>query len=176
MHNNPIKAILKYQKHLITFSNTQYIHIMASQNKTKTIHRYTLFEMLESNIWEIIFDILLFEVHDTLQFRDAFYPIFKTFPGICDKKSPIKHYWASILERIERPTDSCFDDDPYINCYPQAIDFIEDDAEEFTVSMAIRRGIVVKHVRFPGINPKYHQRQLRKRPRSPPPPLQLDSL
>lgn len=108
---------------------------------------YSLFQSLDLSLWKILLDVLLFDATNSDQFREAFYPIFETFPEICDKRSPIKDYWTDIHNRIDPLSESALDD-PYTDCYPRAIDFIVDDAEAFIVTMAIRQGIVARHVRF----------------------------
>ena len=127
---------------------------------------YALFQSLEPHLWEIILDVLLLEATDAGEFRHAFYPILETFPEICDRRSPIKSYWARTLNRINPPLESHFTN-PYTDCYPQTIEFIEEDAEGFVDAMAVRRGVIGKRVRFPQFNPKHHTKSRNDGPRPP---------
>ena len=127
---------------------------------------YALFQSFEPHLWEIILDVLLLEATNSGEFRHAFYPLLETFPEICDRRSPIKAYWARILSRMNPPLESYFTD-PYTDCYPQAIEFIEEDAEGFVDAMAIRHGFIAKRVRFPQFNPKHHSRPRKNGPAPP---------
>ena len=129
-----------------------------------TTDYYALFQLFEPRLWEIILDVILSGATDTAQFRRAFYPILETFPEICDRRSPIKTYWESILDRINPEPDF---DDPYAACYPRDIEYIEEDAEGFVDAMAIRRGIIGKRVRFPQFNPVHRPRRRKNGPRPP---------
>ena len=128
---------------------------------------YALFQSFELHLWEIILGVIILGATDTGQFRHAFYPILETFPEICDRRSPIKTYWARILDQINPQPESYFDD-PYTDCYPRAIEFIEEDAEGFVDAMAIRRGIIAKRVRFPQFSPQHHPRHCKNGARPPP--------
>ena len=129
---------------------------------------YALFQSFELHLWEIILDVILLGATDAGQFRHAFYPLLETFPEICDRRSPIKTYWARIHDRINPPPAEGYFDNPYTDCYPDAIEFIEEEAEGFVHAMAIRRGIIGKRVRFPQFNPKHRPRPLKNGPRPPP--------
>ena len=134
---------------------------------TNPIDNYSLVENLDPYLWEIILDILLLDTEDNDQFEKAFYPILMTFPSICccDNDSPVKRYWMTHMNRIMAnvagmPLANLMD--AYDDRMDHPKDLIEEDAERYNIDMAIRRGLLPKHVRFPNYNPWYNRTRKHK--------------
>lgn len=127
---------------------------------------YAIFASLEPRLWEIILQVLLFDVcMDADVFRHSFYPLFETFPRACE--STVRS-WTGYYLRVHGPPDFQFRHSLF-DCYRPPLDLIRPDTELFQVNMSQRLAHVHDTYRFRMVEHAIHP-QHQKRPHAPSPP------